>query len=51
MSGIRNDTDHLLRALVSDFVLATIGRNGRFGLCIFGSPYNLGHQELLGRNL
>ena len=49
MSGLINDTNHLLRALVGNFVLATIGCNGRFGLCIFGSPYNLGHKELLGK--
>ena len=51
MSGLHNDTNHLLRAIVGDFVLATIGRKGRFRLCIFGSQYNLGHKEPLGKNL
>ena len=51
MSSLHNETSHLLRALVGDLLLATIGRNGRFGLCIFGSPYDLGHKEPLGKNL
>ena len=51
MSGLHNNTNHLLRALVGDFALVTIGPNGRFGLCIFRSPYNLGYKELLDKHL
>ena len=47
MTGLHNDTNQLLRALYGDFVRATVGCNGKFGLCIFGSPYNLGQKELL----
>ncbi|XP_065557823.1 uncharacterized protein LOC136025765 [Artemia franciscana] len=50
ISGLHNDTNHLLRAHVGDFVLATIGRNGRFGLCILGSPYSAGRLYFWYRN-
>jgi hypothetical protein len=46
--GLQIDTNQLLKKLVGDLVLDRIGRNGRFGLWILGSPYNLGHKELRG---
>jgi hypothetical protein len=50
-NGLHINSSHLLRILVGNFVLDTIGCNGRFGLWIFGSPYSLGHKALHGKHL
>ena len=41
MSGLHNDTNHLLRALFGDFVLAAIGSNGRFEMSVMENENSL----------